>query len=150
MIYKGTMKILILGLPGSGKSTLARELAYHFLIPHHNADTYREMFDDWDFSPEGRLRQAKRMADQVGILDFVCPLKELRDIVDADFTIWMNTIKEGRFEDTNKLFEEPDTYDLEVTEWIDLDRLRSSLEGFNPGTKGILYYLREHFRKQVK
>jgi adenylylsulfate kinase len=144
------MKILILGLPGSGKSTLARELAYHFLIPHHNADTYREMFDDWDFSPEGRLRQAKRMADQVGILDFVCPLEELRDIVDADFTIWMNTIKEGRFEDTNKLFEVPDSYDLEVTEWIDLDRLRSSLEGFNPGTKGILYYLREHFPKLVK
>jgi adenylylsulfate kinase len=144
------MKILILGLPGSGKSTLARELAYHFLIPHHNADTYREMFDDWDFSPEGRLRQAKRMADQVGILDFVCPLKELRDIVEADFTIWMNTIDEGRFEDTNKLFEVPDSYDLEVKEWIDLNQLRNSLEGFNRGTKGILSYLNGPFQRLVK
>lgn len=144
------MKILILGLPGSGKSTLARELAYHFLIPHHNADTYREMFDDWDFSHEGRLRQAKRMAAQNGILDFVCPLKALRDIVEADFTIWMNTINEGRFEDTNKLFEVPESYDLEVKEWIDLDQLRNSLEGFNPGTKGILSYLNEHFPKLVK
>ena len=29
-------------------------------------------------------------------------------IFDADITIWMNTISEGRVEDTNKMFQEPD------------------------------------------
>ena len=51
-----------MGLPGSGKTTLAKELAYHFEVPHYNADTLREKSDDWDFSEEGRLRQAYRMS----------------------------------------------------------------------------------------
>ena len=50
------MKILICGLPGSGKTTLARELAYHFCLPHFNADTIREHFNDWDFTDVGRER----------------------------------------------------------------------------------------------
>ena len=77
------MKILICGLPGSGKSTLAKELAYHFLLPHHNADTIRELYDDWDFSEAGRWRQALRMKDYYGILDFVCPTAYTRELVQA-------------------------------------------------------------------
>lgn len=144
------MKILILGLPGSGKTTLARELAYHFLIPHHNADTSREMWTDWDFSYEGRKRQAIRMSKEWGILDFVCPVGEFREIVDADYTIFMNTIGEGRFADTNGLFQPPLSYDCEIKEWININQLRSSLEDFNHGIKGIQSYLNEQLPKLVK
>ena len=144
------MKILICGLPGSGKTTFARELSYYFLLPHHNADVYRERFIDWDFSHRGRERQAFRMSQQWGILDFVCPTNEFRNIVNADCTIFMNTIGEGRYEDTNKIFEPPLSCDFEVKEWIELNQLRSSLEGFNRGIKGIQSYLNEQFPKLVK
>jgi adenylylsulfate kinase len=33
----------------------------------------------------------------------------------ADFVVWVDTIKEGRFEDTNKMFIKPDKYDFHVT-----------------------------------
>ena len=119
------MKILIMGLPGAGKTTLALNLI-QLLTPDVlwlNADEVRKKYDDWDFSHEGRIRQSQRMKDIASesdktyiIADFVCPLPEMREIYDADFTIWVDTIKQGRFEDTNKVFVEPETYDVRVTE----------------------------------
>ena len=109
-----SLRILIFGLPGSGKTTLAIKLAKKLGAVHLNADEVRGRFEDWDFSDEGRLRQAFRMSDlaklaesQYVIMDFVCPTRQLRKIVAADVNIFMNTIVEGRFEDTNKLFEFP-------------------------------------------
>ena len=94
----------------------------------YNADKVREMANDWDFSDAGRTRQSNRMrtfADfekshgRFVVCDFVCPTKETRENFDADTTIWMDTIKEGRFEDTNKLFQEPLNVDFHITEWND-------------------------------
>lgn len=114
------MKILICGLPGSGKTTLAKCLASRLNAVWFNADEVRAEHDDWDFSDEGRLRQAERMrklADKVEgyvICDFVAPTEELRKVFDADYTIWVDTIAEGRFADTNQLFEPPSFYNMAV------------------------------------
>ena len=114
------MRILVMGLPGSGKTTLSENLTKELKVKHFNADKIREQFNDWDFTKEGRLRQAKRMRElankcKISICDFVCPLPEMREIFDADVVIWMDTIKAGRFTNTNKIFVAPEEYDLRFT-----------------------------------
>ena len=115
------LNILIFGLPGSGKTTFAKQLTQNTNIPHFNADEIRELFKDWDFSSEGRVRQVFRMVDlckianKTCVVDFVCPYNLYRK--DYDITIWMNTIKSGRYEDTNKIFEKPTQVDYEIKDF---------------------------------
>jgi len=139
-----SQRILIMGLPGSGKTTLAGalkkylelhgEISYARALQEHigdfdckvtwfNADDIRRKYNDWDFSNDGRIRQSIRMfqfsmeagGDYV-ICDFVAPLVEMRNNFKADWTIWVDTIREGRYADTNKAFVEPEVYDFRVTE----------------------------------
>jgi len=120
------MKILIMGLPGSGKTYLAERLQPLLDAAWYNADKVRGMAGDWDFSDDGRTRQSLRMKNLADfetshnrfvICDFVCPTEETRNIFDPDILIWLDTIKEGRFDDTNKIFEEPLDCDFKIEEW---------------------------------
>jgi len=135
-------RILIMGLPGSGKTYFAERLK-NYLEQHSdlfhtdaenisasraqvkwiNADDVRKKYNDWDFSHEGRIRQSLRMRELADsflndfvIVDFVAPLPEMRNNFKADWTIWMDTIEKGRFEDTNKVFTPPEVYDFRITE----------------------------------
>ena len=139
-----SQRILIMGLPGSGKTYLAGalkkyleengEISYgralnEFIgdlnceVTWFNADDIRRKYNDWDFSQDGRIRQSIRMfqfsmeagGDYV-ICDFVAPLVEQRNNFKADWTIWVDTIDAGRFEDTNRAFVPPEIYDFRVTE----------------------------------
>tara|TARA_Y100000992_G_C21104933_1_gene414437 strand:- start:57 stop:464 length:408 start_codon:yes stop_codon:yes gene_type:complete len=116
--------ILIMGLPGSGKTTLASNLVPLLEAKWLNADEVRKEADDWDFSEEGRTRQAKRMWNKAlelknqgsnVVADFVCPTPAARELFPADYVIWMDTIKEGRFDDTNKMFVKPEKYNFKVS-----------------------------------
>jgi energy-coupling factor transporter ATP-binding protein EcfA2 len=122
-------RILIMGLPGSGKTTLANSLQTILeeagkTVTWYNADDVRRKFDDWDFSEAGRIRQSKRMYDlatehcttDYALCDFVAPLVEMRNNFKADWTIWVDTIRESRYADTNKVFVEPEVYDFRITE----------------------------------
>jgi len=136
-------RILIMGLPGSGKTYLAEALkkylethatradfgemlpitGFNAQVTWFNADDVRRKYNDWDFSKEGRIRQSLRMLEfalasntEYVICDFVAPLVEMRNNFKADWTIWMDTIDEGRFEDTNKAFTPPEVYDFRVIE----------------------------------
>jgi adenylylsulfate kinase len=119
-------KILIMGLPGSGKTTLASKLVPLLKAKWVNNDKVRKAANDWDFSEEGRVRQAKRVADIAEqfkkegnydylVADYICPTPQTRKLFNADYVVWVNTIKKGRFDDTNKMFIKPEKFDFEVT-----------------------------------
>ena len=122
-----------MGLPGSGKTWLAERLQKHLECAWFNADKVREMANDWEFSEDARIRQARRMANiadyekgcgRTVICDFVCPTEMTRYIFDADLTVWMNTIVAGRFQDTNKMFEEPTDFDYLIENFMSDEEIK--------------------------
>ena len=130
-------KILVMGLSGAGKTTFAKSLVDLLLknnktVTWFNADIIRKLHHDWDFSLEGRLRQSVRMtalaneskSDYV-ICDFIAPLVEMRNNFKSDYTVWMDTIVNSNYSDTDRIFVPPSTYDMRIREkdsvkWSDI------------------------------
>ena len=135
------MIIQIIGLPGSGKTTLAKELAGRINAVHINADYVRSTINsDLGFSSEDRVEHARRLGEMSKLLsvqgldvvvDFVCPTQTTREAFGKpDILVWMNTISEGRFEDTNKLWEVPKAYDFKVDTFDAKEHVRSIIDSF--------------------
>lgn len=124
------MIIQIIGLPGSGKTTLAEKLKSRVKAIHLNADAVRATINsDLGFSISDRVENARRLGEMARlinsqgvdvIVDFVCPTEQTREAFGKpDILIWMNTISEGRFENTNAIWQEPENFDLQITEFND-------------------------------
>lgn len=116
-------RILVFGLPGAGKSTFSKKLLTANM-DYYNADEIRKKFNDWDFSEEGRKRQALKMLSMTmdskinnrhSIADFVAPFDKNRQ--SYDIKIWMNTINKSKYKDTNEIFEKPKTCNFEIKDY---------------------------------
>ena len=109
-------KILIMGLSGSGKTSLAKLLAPMFNAVLLNEDEVRKEANDFDLSEVGRsihTNRMKRLADEAiqnnrnVVADFECTDDERKDF-NADYIIYMDTIKESKLEP-------PSNFDFKVT-----------------------------------
>ena len=129
--------ILVMGLPGSGKTHTAQKIVQTFKDAGYfcnwfNADKVRKEANDWDFSPTGRDRAAARMRTNVNnspfefnVVDMVSPTPHTRDILKPDFIIWMDTIKEGRFDDTNEMFVPPENPDYTLSKYYTTEDIKN-------------------------
>lgn len=128
------MIIQIIGLPGSGKTALAQALKERINAIHLNADEVRSTVNsDLSFTPADRIEQARRMGEMARliakqnvapvIVDFICPTEETREAFgDADILVWVDRVKEGRFENTNKIWEEPRIFDIRVLDGFTIEQ----------------------------
>lgn len=137
--------VLVCGLPGAGKTYFAAKLREELgdTVQHINGDGVRSIHNDWDFSEEGRLRQAQRMrryADEENangkhvILDFVCPKQEYRDIIKPDIIVWANRTPVRDFPDTTAMFENPNYWDYQINDDTDVESVIPEL---------VQYYIHE-------
>ena len=126
------MIIQIIGKPGAGKTMLALALKERINAVNFNADEVRAGLNkDLGFSIEDRTEQARRMGELARlvskqgfpvIVDFVCPTNETRQAFGkADIVVWVDRIKESRYEDTNRIWEDPETCDVRIREGMTIE-----------------------------
>lgn len=117
------MIIQIMGQAGAGKTVLAEALADRINAIHINADRVRAGLNkDLGFELKDRIENARRLGElaklldnEIVIVDFICPTNETREAFGKpDILIWVNRIEQGRFEDTNKMWQDPTDCDLEI------------------------------------
>ena len=132
------VKVLIMALSGSGKTSTAVKLQDHlaksgFTSVHINSDRVRDATDNWSFDYEGRIdatkwmvKTAKQILDEakidVVIYDMIACLQEQRDILDADITLFMDTVRMSKYADTDAAFERPSGCGI-VTSFDQLDEV---------------------------
>lgn len=120
------IKILLMGLSGAGKTTLSnslvKKLSGNKRVVTLNADEIREAYNDWDFSYEGRMRQAarvKQLSDaaqaDIVVMDLIAPLQEMRDVLAPDLLVWVDTVKDSNYSATDKVFQPPTGVAVHVT-----------------------------------
>lgn len=132
------MKILVCGLPSAGKTYLAERLKEKLSCAWFNADDIRGMSNDWDFSAQARIRQARRMRNiadfesvhNIVICDFVCPTKETRAIFAPKAIIWLDTVIQSKYDDTNQLFETPEKEEADYFYKIDAKYTAKQISAF--------------------
>jgi hypothetical protein len=148
------MIIQIIGLPGAGKTALAAALADRINAIHFNADEVRaDLNSDLGFSSEARVEQARRMGalarltskqGYITVVDFICPTEQTRTAFGKpDILIWVNRIEAGRYEDTNKLWENPANVDLVILDGLtveqEVDDVRTKYSGiYNDNSKQFI------------
>ena len=141
------MKILVMGLSGAGKSYLSERLQKHLNCVWINADLLRKMANDWDFTYEGRIRQANRMkyyADfeiefnkNIVICDFICAIEDMRSILKPDYIIWLDTVKSSKYKDTDEIFEPPSLIDSKIDHFLNDEGIKSEADKIKK-LRGIL------------
>ena len=133
-------KILIMGLPGSGKTSLAKLLAPMFNAVLLNEDEVRKEANDYDLSEVGRsihTNRMKRLADEViqnnrnVVADFECTDDERKDF-NADYIIYMDTIKESKLEPPNKVDFKVTHKDAQMFSFLIKQEILDKLKGLGP------------------
>ncbi len=149
MITEYYTRILIFGLSGSGKTTFAKKLwqdlkNQNINYAYFNADKIRDTFNDYDFSLNGRMRQADRMFKlcemkrEGAIVDFICPYENLRKRF--NYFIWMNTIKESEYKDTDKIFQPPKDIktDMVITDFNYDNKIKTLVNSIKSGEHKLI------------
>jgi hypothetical protein len=114
-----------MGYPGSSRKDIARTLNEKITNSYIlESKKIREETKDIDFSIDGRMRQTYRLLslarnrkEDCVIIDMVCPLPEMREILNPDIIIWANDVESCVYQEINNTFVKPNFYDIKCDQF---------------------------------